>query len=258
MPMRRIMRLRRIVRPRHVRQQQRALAGRAQPGEAVDGVRECVHAVMDDAPEVEDEAVEALGERGEAWQVFHRRYCARRSRVAAHRVLHRGETRRRAARRRARASAAGSAPVRHRRTRCRAAPAMHPRGSWSAPARRSTRRRRRSARAGRAPAGRHAPAPRWRAGTAARRTGRRPRRASGERRPMGRVIVVFDTISPCTPSATQVSTMAASASSPRSGAIFTSSGGRFGTRSRHGTQDRAQAAPRPAGRAAPACSARRR
>ena len=36
-------------------------------------------------------------------------------------------------------------------------------------------RRRRSARAGRAPAGRHAPAPRWRAGTAAHRTDRRPR-----------------------------------------------------------------------------------
>ena len=71
-------RLRRVVRPRHVGQQQRALAGLAQPGQAIDGVRKRVHAVMDDAPEIEDEAVEPVGERGEAWQVFHRRYSARR------------------------------------------------------------------------------------------------------------------------------------------------------------------------------------
>ena len=53
----------------------------------------------------------------------------------------------------------------------------------------------------------------WRAGTAARRTGRRPRAPAASAGPAGREIVVFDTISPCTPSATQVSTTAASASS---------------------------------------------
>ena len=65
----------------------------------------------------------------------------------------------------------------------------------------------------------------------ARRTDRRPRHASGERSPGGRETVVFDTISPWTPPATQVSTSAANASSLISGAIFTSSGGRVGTRS---------------------------
>ena len=52
--------------------------------------------------------------------------------------------------------------------------------------------------------------------------------------------MVFDTIRPCTPSVTQVSTTAASASSQISGAIFTSSGGRLGTRCVHRMQDRAQ------------------
>ena len=48
-------------------------------GQAVYGMRECVHPVMDDAPEIEDEAIEALGERSKACKVFHSRYCARRS-----------------------------------------------------------------------------------------------------------------------------------------------------------------------------------
>ncbi len=67
-----------VVGPRHVRQQQGALARLAQPGEAIDGVRECIHAVMDDAPQIEDEAVVPVGERGEAWQVFHQAHSARR------------------------------------------------------------------------------------------------------------------------------------------------------------------------------------
>ncbi len=71
-------RLRCVVRARHVGQQQRALARLAQPGEAIDGMRKGVHAVMDDAPQIEDEAVIPVGERGEAWQVFHQPYSARR------------------------------------------------------------------------------------------------------------------------------------------------------------------------------------
>ncbi len=47
-------------------------------GEAIDRMRESVHPIMDDAPQVEDEAVVAFGERGEAWQVFHQPYSARR------------------------------------------------------------------------------------------------------------------------------------------------------------------------------------
>ena len=161
--------LRRIVRPGHVRTAAACACPAARSRvEAVDGMREGVHAVVDHAPQIEDEAVVAVGERGKAGQVFHQPHSARRCASLAHRVPHAWRSPRRAARQRVRASAAGSAPGRHRRTRCRAAPARRRRGSWpglppvaTPPTPISASRP--------PPAGRHAPARRSRAGTAARR-----------------------------------------------------------------------------------------
>ena len=64
--------LRRRGAARRVREQHDALARLAQPFEAMHRTGERRHAVMDDAPEVDDEAVIAGGERGEAVVEFHR------------------------------------------------------------------------------------------------------------------------------------------------------------------------------------------
>ena len=57
--------LRRVVAPRRVGQHHHPLAALAQPGQAVHRARIGLHPVMHDAPEIDDEAVIALGERGE-------------------------------------------------------------------------------------------------------------------------------------------------------------------------------------------------
>ncbi len=51
---------------RRVRQDEHALAPLAQPFQAVDRLGECPHAVVQDAPKIDDEAVIAFGDLGQA------------------------------------------------------------------------------------------------------------------------------------------------------------------------------------------------
>ncbi len=64
-------RLDHMVAPRPVGEQSAPLAGRPEPREAIDRARVGSHAVVDHAPEVEDEAVIARGERREAAEMFY-------------------------------------------------------------------------------------------------------------------------------------------------------------------------------------------